>query len=86
MKITENSSSGIAQIIVAESGMNQIVIVAGANLKLSENDVEDAKSLISAADVVVLQLETPMETAIKALKLCKGVSNYYELLVLKLNR
>ncbi|CAG9773781.1 unnamed protein product [Ceutorhynchus assimilis] len=74
VRITENSSSGIAQIIVADSGINQIVIVAGANLSLSPKDVLDSQPLISLAKVLVLQLETPVETAIEALKLCKGIS------------
>ncbi|XP_050304424.1 zinc finger-containing ubiquitin peptidase 1-like isoform X2 [Anthonomus grandis grandis] len=74
VKITENCSSGIAQIIVADSGMNQIVIVAGANSKLSLGDIEEAKELIKSAKVLVLQLETPVETAIAAMKLARGIS------------
>ncbi|KAH1025849.1 hypothetical protein HUJ05_010492, partial [Dendroctonus ponderosae] len=74
VKTTENSSSGIAQINVADNGMNQIIIVAGANQRLNLKDIEDAESIISSADVLVLQLETPVETAIRALQLAKGVS------------
>ncbi|XP_066254425.1 ribokinase-like [Euwallacea similis] len=74
VKITENSSSGIAQINVADDGINQIVIVAGANNNLTVKDVEEAEFLISSADVLVLQLETPVETAIKAMQICKGIS------------
>lgn len=71
---TENASSGIAQIIVSESGENQIVIVAGANNLLTKKDVENAKSDIASAAVVVLQLETSFEVAIAALEISKGVS------------
>ena len=71
---TPNFSSGIAQITVAETGDNQIVIVAGANTQLSPLDVEKAKSEISAAAVLVLQLETSVEVAVRALELCAGVS------------
>lgn len=74
VKITENSSTGIAQIIVSDSGENQIVIVAGANNLLCLNDLEEAKYSITNAAVLVVQLETAEEVAIKALKLCKGVS------------
>lgn len=74
VKITENSSTGIAQIIVSESGDNQIVIVAGANNFLCLNDLEEAKDSIADAAVLVVQLETAEEVAIRALKLCKGVS------------
>ncbi|KAF2882727.1 hypothetical protein ILUMI_23460 [Ignelater luminosus] len=74
VEITPGFSSGIAQINVAESGANQIVIIAGSNDKLSPEDVERAEDIISEADVVISQLETPPEVAIKAMKLCKGIS------------
>lgn len=76
VQITPNSSSGIAQINVAESGTNQIVIIAGSNNKLSPEDVDKAGDIISEANVVISQLETPPEVAIKVLKLCKGVSYF----------
>lgn len=39
VKIVDDTT-GIAQIIVSETGENQIVIVAGANNHLKEDDVE----------------------------------------------
>lgn len=75
VEITENSSTGIAQIIVSESGDNQIVIVAGANNNLCLEDLEMAKNVITSAAVLVLQLETAEEVAIKASQMCQGVSN-----------
>nr|CAI5836472.1 unnamed protein product [Callosobruchus analis] len=74
LKITKDAQTGIAQIIVADSGDNLIVITGGANDKLNEKDVVMADSIIKAADVLVLQLETPPEVAKKALELCKGIS------------
>lgn len=74
VKETESFSTGIAQIIVSDTGENQIVIVAGANNELSVEDVECAKDVISNAAVIVLQLETSEDVAIKACRLCKGVS------------
>ncbi|VEN36421.1 unnamed protein product [Callosobruchus maculatus] len=74
VKITLDAQTGIAQIIVANSGENLIVITCGANDKLDEKDVVLADTVIKAADVLVLQLETPPEVAIKALELCKGIS------------
>ncbi|KAI4456631.1 sugar kinase [Holotrichia oblita] len=69
---TPGISSGIAQISVADSGANQIIIVAGANSQLSVNDIQDAKSAIQNANVLVCQLETSADVAIEAMKLCKG--------------
>lgn len=72
---TEGETSGIAQIIVSEAGENQIVIVAGANKKLSVSDVEKAQNEISTAAVVILQLETSVDVAIRAIQLTRGVRN-----------
>jgi ribokinase len=64
--------SGIAMIIVGGDGDNSIVIAQQANLKLSAQDVEDAKPLIAKADIVLLQMEVPMETNIAAAKAAKA--------------
>ena len=74
MKLTPNVTTGIAQISVAESGENQIVIVPGANGLLSKDDVKNSASLIANAEVLIGQLETPFETTLEAFKLNKGVS------------
>jgi ribokinase len=52
--------SGMAVIIIDARGENSIVVGAGAN-HLLELSVQD-RALIAAADVVVSQLEIPMET------------------------
>ncbi|XP_053608608.1 ribokinase isoform X2 [Plodia interpunctella] len=71
--ITENVSTGIAQICVADNGENQIVIVPGSNGHLGKTDVVNASDLIENADVLIGQLETPYETTLEAFKLCKGL-------------
>lgn len=77
VRVSCASTSGIAQINVADSGANQIVIVAGANNKLCTDDVDKAASEIVNADVLLCQLETPVEAAIRAIELCKGVSGFF---------
>ncbi|CAG9863088.1 unnamed protein product [Phyllotreta striolata] len=74
VRSTENSSTGIAQITVADSGENQIVIIAGANSKLCTKDVELAQELVTNARVLVVQLETSQEVAIRAMQLCRGIT------------
>lgn len=74
VKITPDVTTGIAQISVADSGDNQIVIVPGANGHLSKEDVKQSAQLITNADVLIGQLETPYETTLEAFKLSKGVS------------
>ncbi|XP_065209817.1 ribokinase-like [Planococcus citri] len=63
--------SGVAQICVDKSGENNIIIIAGANDTLNLNDVIEAKHQIEKSKVVMFQFETPLETTVKALELCK---------------
>lgn len=53
------------------SGQNAIVIVSGANMKLTEFDVQQAEALISSAKVVICQLEVKPEVSLAAMKLAK---------------
>lgn len=54
--------TGIAQIFVSEKGENSIAVAPGANMKLLPKDLIDFENLITNTDVVLMQLETPMET------------------------
>jgi len=64
--------SGAALIVVAEDGRNAIVVAPGSNAALSPEDVEAAADAIRAADVLVVQLETPVETVVRALDIARG--------------
>ena len=54
--------TGIAQIFVSEKGENSIAVAPGANMKLLPKDIEPFTDLIKKSKVVLLQLETPLET------------------------
>lgn len=66
-------ASGIASILVDDNGQNSIVIAGGANDLLSPAHIDAAKALIEQADIVVLQLETPMDTVVHAIKLARSL-------------
>lgn len=66
-------ASGIASILVDDNGQNSIVIAGGANDLLSPAHIDAAKGLIEQADIVVLQLETPMATVVHAIKLARSL-------------
>lgn len=53
--------SGVALIFVGDDGENSIAVSSGANAKLSPADVRKAKAVFANADVVVMQLETPLD-------------------------
>ncbi len=60
------SASGIALIIVGADGENNIVVASGANSHLSTEDIRRAERAISSANILLMQLETPLETVRKA--------------------
>lgn len=65
VKQDESAATGIALILVDEQAENSISVASGANENLSPSDVDEAEDrfgLISGADVLVVQLETPMAT------------------------
>ncbi|MEK0291241.1 ribokinase [Caldifermentibacillus hisashii] len=65
-----HTSTGTATIIVAE-GDNSIIVVPGANFALTPEMIESKKDAIAKSEVVVLQLEIPMETVEKVLEIAK---------------
>lgn len=54
--------SGVALITVDEKAENCIVVASGANANLLPSDLEKAEEAIERADLVLMQLEVPMET------------------------
>lgn len=60
IQVIENETTGMAQITVAEED-NQIIIVPGANFAITKSQIDAAKAVIQAADLIILQLEIPLE-------------------------
>lgn len=61
--------SGVALITIDARAENCIVVASGANMYLSTADVDAAGEEISAADVVLMQLESPIETVTYAARM-----------------
>ena len=55
-------SSGVAPIFVESSGQNRIIVVKGANDKLTPADIDEAADTLKTADCIVLQFEIPLAT------------------------
>lgn len=64
-------ATGIAKIIVEESGQNRILVVAGANSEVDKEYVDRHLAAIKESDIVVTQLEIPIETVEYTLKKAK---------------
>ncbi len=63
--------SGVALICVDDAGENSIAVASGANARLSPADVLAARAAIESAAVLVLQLETPLETVRAAVEIAQ---------------
>lgn len=59
----QQSPSGVALISVDSSGENSIIVAPGASRSLSTEDIDRAKEKIKEADIILMQLEVPTETA-----------------------
>lgn len=60
------TASGVALILVDADGENAIAVASGANGLLSPADIDAAADAIAAADVLLIQLEIPVETVARA--------------------
>jgi len=68
----EELFSGVAPVSVdVVTGQNSIVVVPGANMGLTPEDVQKAEEVIQVADLVVCQLEVPIESTLEAFRLAR---------------
>jgi ribokinase len=68
LTVVSGVPTGIASIVVDAEGQNAIIIVAGGNGRLVPEVVERFDALLSAAQVIICQLEVPMPTVAYVLK------------------
>jgi ribokinase len=65
---TTEAPTGVALISVDPEGRNQIAVAPGANHRLTPERARSHVDLLQRADVVLLQLETPIDTVRWALR------------------
>lgn len=61
--------SGVALIFVARTGQNSIAVAPGANARLCPADLQRARAGFAGAQVLLMQLETPLPTVQAAARL-----------------
>ncbi len=69
----EGQNTGTAFITVNKSGNNSIVVVPGANSAFRPEDIEANRELIEQCEIMILQLEIPLDTVCYAAKLAKSL-------------
>jgi ribokinase len=58
----DNEPSGVALIFIGENGENSIGVASGANAKILPLNLQNLESLLSDGDILLMQLEIPVET------------------------
>ncbi|MEL7342651.1 MAG: PfkB family carbohydrate kinase, partial [Bacteroidota bacterium] len=61
-QVHQGMASGVAMINVNGEGENQIIVASGSNAALSPAILEREKARLEAADLILSQLETPLES------------------------
>lgn len=67
----EDKPTGTAVITVNKEGNNSIIVIPGSNMAINVNEVQEAKKVISASDILVAQFETSIDATIEAFKIAK---------------
>lgn len=61
LTVDDGQATGVALITVEDSGENTIIVVPGANGRITTADIDAARPLITGADILLMQLEIPLE-------------------------
>jgi ribokinase len=64
--------TGTAAILVDDLAENCIIVVGGANQALTTQDIQNASLAIEQADLVLCQLETPVQASIAAFRIARA--------------
>ena len=67
--VDEEHPSGVALITIDSNAENCIVVASGANMHLTPSDIDVAIDEVRGANIVLMQLETPVETVTYAAKI-----------------
>lgn len=67
--VDEESGTGSAIIEIDDTGANRIVVIKGANEKLTAAEVDKAESDFETSDILIMQLEASMESILEGKKL-----------------
>lgn len=74
--VKPQAATGVASIIVDGAGHNSITVAPGANYQLTAEDIQKKKSVIQGANLVLVQLETPLEVVEECLRIAGENGNF----------
>jgi ribokinase len=72
VKVVPDAPTGVAPIFVEPDGQNRIIVVKGANDRLTPADVDAAAADLRNADALILQFEIPLATIYHAIRFARA--------------
>ena len=74
IEIEDNVPTGVALINVADSGENSIAVAPGANARLTPEITDKYRDMILSANIILMQLEIPVETVCHVVRIAHAVN------------
>ena len=74
--LRSDKASGVALILVDKNAENSISVAPGANNDLTPEDVDSVADVIKASDYLILQLEIPVESVLRAAQIAHEAGVY----------
>lgn len=65
------TKTGVGSITLDAHGNNRIIVVPGANMTLTVDELQQSEALIAESDIIILQLEIPLPVVYRAIELAK---------------
>jgi len=72
VSVDPEEATGIALITLDATGQNSIILAPGANMRLTVAHVEAAAQTIADAEILICQLESPLEVVTRAIELARA--------------
>ncbi len=72
VKIIDAAPTGVAPIFVEPGGQNRIIVVKGANEKLTPADVDAAAADLRTVSTIILQFEIPLDTVYHTIRFARA--------------
>lgn len=69
--IDTKKPTGTAYIMVDDAGNNSIIVDSGANMTITNDELEKASEIFQSSKIIIAQFETPIEIVLSAFKKAK---------------
>lgn len=75
ISVSREEPTGLAMIVVEDSGQNAITVVPGANHAVGQDVLTDLERILTSRDILVLQLEIPLDIVESAIRLAGQIKS-----------